>query len=375
MATLELDMDLLRAALLPECAHCFSNDLSDAYDYIDRLCLNLCFHIARELGLFQNGRESFTEMKRRAGVVREADYLFGAVCDILVEEGFAERTGDLWSGCLPCPRDASTELQAQARAACPQALATFELIQRCHDHAMAFLTGREPGLAAIFHRGDMSLWERVHNADRVMSIYADLIPPALRTVLPRSACVLEVGAGTGAVLRRCLPLLRERDTREYWFTDIGPLFVQNAQTVHGGEPFMRFAAVDLNRPLASQGIAPESLDAAIAVNVLHVARDLPFTLRELRVALKPSGCLIGAEGSPPDTHRRWRLDLVYAFLRGWWDVMLDPVLRPRAGFLLPEQWTRVLRECGYQPVRVLPGEDWFTGPCRGGLIFAARGQS
>ncbi len=373
MAVLQLDMDIISAALLPEFARCFSKDLSDAYDFIDRLCLNLCFHVARELALFQNGSESLAEMKSRAGVVREADYLFGAVCDILAEEGFAERTGDLWRGGRPFLQDASRELQAEARAACPEAGATFELIERCHDHALAFLAGREPGLAAIFHRGDMGLWERVHNADRVMSIYADLIPPALQTVLPQNACVLEVGAGTGAVLRRCLPLLRERDAREYWFTDIGPLFVQTAQTSHGGEAFMRFATVDLNRTLASQGIAPESFDAVIAVNVLHVAKDLGFTLREFRRALKPSGCLIGAEGSPPDARRRWRLDLVYAFLRGWWDVTLDPALRPRAGFLLPGQWTRALSECGYQPVCTLPGEDWFTGPCRGGLIIAGRG--
>jgi SAM-dependent methyltransferase len=148
--------------------------------------------------------------------------------------------------------------------------------------------------------------------------------------------------------------------------------VQNAKAAHGDEPFMRFATIDLNRPLASQGLAPESLDAIIAVNVLHVAKDLAFTLRELKAVLVNTGYLFFGEGSPPDSRRRWRLDLVFAFLRGWWDVELDPVWRPRPGFLLPDQWVKILRQCGYQPVHALPGEGWYPGPCRGGLVAAGK---
>jgi SAM-dependent methyltransferase len=366
--------DRLRTALEPACSRGFAGDLAGAYALIDRLCLHLCFHVVHEFALLKDDPEPVADSKSRIGIGSEADYFVNAVLDILAEEGYAECTAQGWRGCRPCPRDASAELQREARSAFPQALPTLELIERCHDHAPAFLTGREPGMAAIFPRGDLALWERVHTSDRIMSLYADLVQPALQALLGRNAWVLEVGAGTGAVLRRCLPLLRERDTAAYWFTDIGPLFVQRAQAAFGDEGFLRFATVDLNRPLASQGLAPKGFDAVIAVNVLHVARDLPTTLRELRTVLKDSGYLIGAEGSPPDAHRRWRLDLVYAFLCGWWDVKLDPLLRPRPGFLLPTEWRKVLRACGFEPIQVLPGESWFAGPCRGGLIIAGKGM-
>jgi hypothetical protein len=108
--------------------------------------------------------------------------------------------------------------------------------------------------------------------------------------------------------------------------------------------------------------------------VLHSGKDLAFILRELRTALHPGGHLILGEGSPPRPGIRWRLDVVFAFLRGWWDVLLDPLYRPRPGFLFPTEWVQVLRAAGYENTRALPGEQWFLGPCRGGLIAASRGS-
>ena len=88
--------------------------------------------------------------------------------------------------------------------------------------------------------------------------------------------------------------------------------------------------------------------------------------------LRPLGYLLIAEGSPPDRSRRWRLDVVFAFLRGWWDVSLEPPWRQSPGFLWPSQWKGALMAAGYDPVRALPGEEWFRGPCRGGVVLARR---
>jgi SAM-dependent methyltransferase len=375
MSTLHLDIDALRAAMEPLLLRCFSSDLTRAYAYIDRLCLHLCFHLVEEFHLLKTRCGTFADLMARVGLVPDAAYLLTTIFDILAEEGFVICTEDGWEGCRPCPPDDSADLQREARVSCPQAQALFELIERCHDHAPAFLTGREPGMATAFPRGDIRLWERIHTIDGVMSIYADLIPPALEAILGQEVRLLEVGAGVGAVMQRCLPLLCSRSTQEYWFTDLGKLFVQRAQRTYGRESFMRFSTVNLDLPLTSQGLVPASFDAVIAVNVLHVAKDLAFTLRELYTMLKTPGYLVCAEGSPPDWQRRWRLDLVFAFLRGWWDVSIDPILRPRCGFLLPTQWTKALLTCGYQKVHALPGEEWFAGPCRGGLIIAEKGAS
>jgi SAM-dependent methyltransferase len=374
MLGLQPDGDTLRTAMEPVFSRCFSADLEQAYWFIDRLCLHLCFLVVHECRLLQTGPESLADLAARIGVPSSALYLLNTVLDILAEEGFVTCSENRWKSLRSCPPEESPALQRNARASCPQALATFELIKRCHEHAMSFLKGRQTGMAAIFPRGDVGLWERLHTIDRVMSVYADFVPRALEVVLAGNARVLEVGAGVGAVLQRCLPLLVRRDVQEYCFTDIGNLFVQRAHDRYGGEKFLRFMAVDLDRPLHGQALEPESFDVVIAVNVLHSARDLAFTLGQLRQMLKKSGWLICSEGSPPDHKRRWRLDLTFAFLRGWWDTCTDPVLRRRPGFLLPAEWGTALLAHGYHPVHVLPGKSWFRGPCRGGLIMAGKGR-
>jgi pyochelin synthetase len=205
-----------------------------------------------------------------------------------------------------------------------------------------------------------------------MSIYAEMIVPALAAVLAPGMRVLELGAGVGAVLRRCTALLQGRHIEEYAFTDVGQTFIQNARTKYGDFPWLRFAQVNMDLPLRDQGLPPESFEAVIGVNVLHAAKGLRRSLREIHRVLKTNGHLILGEGSPPNRAERWRLDVVFAFLRGWWDVSLDPVVRPRPGFLLPSEWEAALRVCGFSPVYLLPGEAWFRGSCRGGVIVARK---
>jgi SAM-dependent methyltransferase len=356
----------------PVFACSFSDGLTRAYSHVDRLCLHLCFRLAHDCGLPSAHAEPLADLIARVGVAPDAFYLLGAALDILADEGFARHTKHGWESPCPCPPDDSAELQRQARAACSEATPIFELIERCHEHAVGFLTGREPGLAAIFQRSDISLWERVHTVDRVMSIYADFLVPVLEAIAGRRMRLLELGAGVGAVLQRCLSLLDRVDVEQYCFTDLGQSFLQSAQGIYAGQKRIRFARVDLNLPLRSQGLLPESFDAVIAVNVLHVAKNLCFSLREIYDVLKMRGYLILAEGSPPDCFRRWRLDVIFAFLRGWWDVSVDPVLRRRPGFLLPSEWQKALLACGFDSVYLLPGEDWFRGPCRGGVVIAGK---
>jgi bacillithiol biosynthesis cysteine-adding enzyme BshC len=47
----------------------------------------------------------------------------------------------------------------------------------------------------------------------------------------------------------------------------------------------------IDDPLSTAGIDPESFDTIVASGVLHFAKDLPFTLKELAVALVPGGVL------------------------------------------------------------------------------------
>jgi SAM-dependent methyltransferase len=205
-----------------------------------------------------------------------------------------------------------------------------------------------------------------------MSIYADFAAAALEGMARPGMRVLEVGGGVGAVLQRCASMLKRVDIGHYCFTDLGQSFVQAAQRAYGGEHRLSFAKVDLDLPLHEQGLSDEKFDVVVAVNVMHVANRLSFSLRQLLSILKPAGHLILSEGSPPDRVRHWRLDIVFGFLRGWWDVAMEQPWRPRPGFLLPVGWEGILQENGFGQLVSLPGQHWFAGPCRGGLIIAQK---
>ena len=357
------------SGIAPVVEWAFSEELELAYHYVDRLCVELCVRLADDLELLQRSPEPIDRLAARVGATDEALYLVHAVLDILATAGFARRTDQGCHRVDPWPRDRSQEIQDRARQACPEAVPTFDMIERCRARGAEFVTGRTPGLAAIFPHGDLTPWERLHNEDRVMSIYADLVAPALRATVARGMRILEVGGGVGAVLGRCASLLEATDISEYRFTDVGRVFLQAAERRFGTAPWLRFAPFDIDRPLEDQRVMPEEFDVVVAVNVLHVARDLGFSLRELRKVLRPGGALILGEGSPPNDHDRWHLDVVFGFLRGWWDVRVDD-LRRRPGFMTPSAWERALRACGYVAVSLIPGESWFAGPCRGGLIVA-----
>jgi SAM-dependent methyltransferase len=350
-----------------ECA--FSEELELAYVHVDRMCVELCLRLADELGLLQRDPEPIDRLIARVRAADQAVYVVNAVLDILAEAGFARHTERGWSRVDPWPPDGGVEVRDSAREACPGAAPTFDLIDRCHACAAGFIAGHTPGMAAVFPRGDLGPWARLHKEDRVMSIYADLVAPVLRATASPGMRILEVGGGVGAVLARCASSLASAGVAEYWFTDVGRVFVDAAQSEYGTAPWLRVSTLDIDRPLEDQGLSQGAFDIVIAVNVLHVARDLGFSLRELLGALRSCGTLVLAEGSPPSDHVRWRLDVVFGFLRGWWDVALDG-LRPRPGFMMPSAWERALRACGYEAVSLIPGERWFDGPCRGGLVVA-----
>lgn len=369
-----LDLRTLPDHVEPMVRQCFSESLERAYRYVDRLSLNLCLGLAHDCRLLGPASEPVDQLVERVGVAPEAIYLLDAVLDILTEEDFARQTRHGWEGRGHYLPDVSAELLRSAESACPEAIAIFRLIERCREHSAGFLTGRTSGFQVFFPRGDIEPWSRLHTQDSVMSIYADLVLPTLEAIGVQRMRILEVGAGVGAVLQRCASWLEQSGIEEYWFTDVGRLFVQRAKCTYAGMSWLRFACVDIDVPLQSQGLPAESFDVVIGVNVLHAAKRLCPSLREIHNVIKPNGYLILAEGSPPDLSQRWRLDVVFAFLRSWWDVMVEP-MRPRPGFLMPSEWKSALRACNFDPVFLLPGEKWFRGPCRGGVIVARKQAS
>src|SRR6185295_205773 len=121
-----------------------------------------------------------------------------------------------------------------------------------------------------------------------------------------------------------------------------------------GASFLTYAPLDMNRPFAEQAVAPGCVSIVYAVNTLHVAHDLAFTLGEVRQALQPGGQIIISECIRPWPGDTLYPEYIFNLLASFRAPRLHPAYRPNGGFLTPEQWTEGLQATGFVDVRVLP---------------------
>jgi len=136
-----------------------------------------------------------------------------------------------------------------------------------------------------------------------------------------------------------------------------PAFLRRAQRLQervAGARAVSFAPLDMNRPFGEQGVAAESTSIVYAVNTLHVAHDLAFTLGEIRRALRPGGQLIVSECVRPVPGQTLYPEFIFNLLETFRTPRLDPRHRPNGGFLTPEQWTAALADAGFVDLRSFP---------------------
>ena len=186
-------------------------------------------------------------------------------------------------------------------------------------------------------------------------------PSPSRTGCPApGSSILELGGGLAsgalAVLAELEARDRLRDVRDYRFTEPVSAFLRRGeQTLRERYPALAglsFGALDMNQRFGEQGVAPASVSVVYAVNTLHAARDLGFTLQEVRRVLSPGGRLVVSECVPPLAPIY--ADFVFNLTEAFRAPRLDPRHRPRGGFLGVEDWTAVLKAAGFDDVRVLP---------------------
>ena len=94
-----------------------------------------------------------------------------------------------------------------------------------------------------------------------------------------------------------------------------------------------------------------------AVNVLHISKDLLFSLSQARSVLASDGWLVIGECLRPYPNQPIYPELMFQILESFTDVDLDPELRPNPGFLTPDQWRNAFRRAGFENVKVAPEID------------------
>jgi SAM-dependent methyltransferase len=244
------------------------------------------------------------------------------------------------------------------------ALPSYVLAETVAQDYPAFLRGELTGEDVLFAPRRLRLWMDYFSNDNVLyAVNNRLGALALEQWLPAEAGrVLELGGGLGsgalAVLERLTRSGRLGRLAEYRFTEFVPAFLRRGQQAlqarHPDVMALAFGALDMNRPFAEQAVEPGSLAAVYAVNTLHVAHDLAFTLGEVRQALGPGGRLVVAECVRPQPGATVYAEFIFNLMATFRSPRLHPVYRPQGGFLTPEQWQAAVEAAGFQDVRFLP---------------------
>jgi SAM-dependent methyltransferase len=197
---------------------------------------------------------------------------------------------------------------------------TVDLLRHAAEAYPRFLRGAATGRQILFSGEGMALWNGYFQTGN--ALYRPLnagAAAAVTQLLSRGegGRVLEVGAGTGGATAHLLTTWPGdlSGAYEYTVTDTSASLLVNtrrtlaARTADVRLDFRRFD-FDLDR---DQGLTPGSFDVVLAVNAVHNAADLPWTLRALCSLLRPGGSLVLSESlcaSPDLVHQEFLFNLL-----------------------------------------------------------------
>ena len=291
---------------------------------------------------------------------------------------FARQALQALGGAAPLPRHRRLHERLLELAATPPAAGERAdtdrvepaLLERC-GHALAdVLRGQADPLALLFpadgRASAADIYARTPSARLYNALAADAVRALVRQA-GRPLRVLEIGAGTGATAARLLEALPAGG--DYCFTDVAPLFVQQAEERLGAaarSQRLQARRLDIESDPATQGFAGERFDLVVATNVLHATADLHRSLVHARSLLAEGGVLMLIETVAP---RAWT-DLTFGLTEGWWRFT-DAPLRARHALLDAGAWCRALADAGFadaQPV----GAEWSAHAIHPQALLLAR---
>jgi SAM-dependent methyltransferase len=254
-------------------------------------------------------------------------------------------------------------LREAQRAHDPAWLPSYVLAETVARDYPAFLRGEATGEQILFSPARFRLWfEYFSNDNGLYAVNNRVGAVAVEEWMPRPGVILELGGGLGsgavALLERFASAGRLADIEAYRFTELVQVFLNRGQRAvlarFPEQPPLRCTGLDMNRSFAEQGIAPGSVTVVYAVNTLHVAHDLGFTLGEVFAALEPGGRLIVSECVRPRAGQPIYAEFVFNLMEAFRAPRLHPEYRPNGGFLTPEQWSGAAVAAGFRDVRLVP---------------------
>ncbi|MBI1390264.1 MAG: SDR family NAD(P)-dependent oxidoreductase [bacterium] len=303
----------------------------------------------------------------RWGVLPEYEILFGRFAEILLEDGVWD-TNDHACRAVRVERQSCDEFAEAFLRRHPGWTEELRLVRRCGERLADVLRGEADPLPLLFPEGDVSSQRIYENSTAALAANARLaeaVNSIVRSLGESSRLrVFEAGAGTGGSTA-CLAPILSGHCEEYCFTDLSPVFLDNARRRFARYEFFSYRLFDLEKIPAAQGLNEGHYDLVIAANAVHATRDVRRSLDGLKRLLAPGGVLILLEVIQP---QRW-LDVTFGLIDGW-RRFNDFRVGASHPLLSVSQWRQCLTQTGFSETVALEAGAGETPSLRQAVIFS-----
>jgi SAM-dependent methyltransferase len=362
---------LLREMLPPYLRHVIDASFFRSHLLYDEFVYRLVLKVIRETGLEsairEGGSAEAIAARERLGIgqaVVPLDWMLRLLAARGVLEQLPGAATHEFRARGPLPTADPAAVRDEQLRHDPSWMPSYVLAETVAQDYPAFLRGDVVGEEVLFSPRRLRLWvDYFSNQNGLYAVNNRVGAAAVEQWLPPDGgVVLELGGGLAsgalAVLERLEGAGRLGAIQEYRFTELVPAFLRRGeQALRARRPEsvpMRFDPLDMNRPFEAQGIAPSSVTAVYAVNTLHVAHDLDFTLGQILRTLRPGGWLIASECIRPYPGHAIYAEFVFNLIQTFRSPRLHPVYRPNGGFLTPDQWKGAIESAGFADPRFIP---------------------
>jgi SAM-dependent methyltransferase len=265
------------------------------------------------------------------------------------------------------PKPDLENLRAAGLQIDPANAATLDLLDHAASLYPVVAKGEQSGDRNLLGPQGVPLWLNYFHNDNSTYAVNNWVGAALaadRMSSQRALRILEVGAGPGSASEILLGLFEQRGllprVERYLITEPNAFFLRCGQRKlarqYPGLP-LEWGTLNLDLPWNTQGINSGEFDLVYAVNVMHISKDLLFSLNEARLSLAGDGWLVIGECLRPYLNQPIYPELMFQILESFTNVQLDPEIRPNPGFLTAEQWRRAFMQADFQRVEVAPDID------------------
>ncbi len=254
----------------------------------------------------------------------------------------------------------------EAEEKAPTSIVAFKMLKLMADDYIEFFEGHKSGVDIMFSPTNASITNDYYSNNLFYNVHNIAGAKILNYDIEKreNPVILEIGGGVGGGtkqfvnqrMKKGLPL----NGFEYIFTDVANKMLRTTKrdlmniTSDQALSNFSFKKLDFNTSLLEQGFKENSIDVIWGVNALHVAYDFEFTINELKKILKKGGSLIITETVRPIGNKMIQQEFLLNVLPDYYNVKLDPKIRPQAGFINWQYWIEALKTFGFSNVETIP---------------------